>query len=61
MDARGSLLVVGFTSGVFGLYEMPGCNNIHTLSVSNHKISSVAMNRSGDWLAFGCPDLGERI
>ena len=61
MDRRGTLLVVGFTSGVFGLYEMPGCNNIHTLSVSNHKISSVTMNPSGDWLAFGCPDLGQLL
>lgn len=28
---QSSLLVVGFTSGVFGLYELPDFTNIHTL------------------------------
>ncbi len=27
-----NLLVVGFSDGVFGLYELPDFNNIHTLS-----------------------------
>ena len=26
-----SVLVIGFSSGVFGLYELPDCTNIHTL------------------------------
>ena len=26
-----SVLVVGFSSGIFGLYEVPDCTNIHTL------------------------------
>jgi len=56
-----SLLVIGFSTGVFGLYDMPGCNNIHTLSVSKHHISSVAINPSGEWLAFGCPTLGQLL
>ncbi|KAJ3005862.1 hypothetical protein NUW54_g4157 [Trametes sanguinea] len=46
---RGSnLLVVGFSTGVFGLWEMPAFSNIHTLSISQEKISSVAINPSGD-------------
>ena len=61
MDEQKSLLVVGFTTGVFGLYEMPGVTNIHTLSVSQHLIKSVAINPSGDWLAFGCPNLGQLL
>ena len=28
------LLVVGFASGVFGLYELPDANALHTLSIS---------------------------
>jgi periodic tryptophan protein 2 len=56
-----SLLVVGFDTGVFGLYDMPGCSNIHTLSVSKHHISSVAINSSGEWLSFGCPTLGQLL
>jgi hypothetical protein len=26
-----SVLVVGFSTGVFGLYELPDCSSIHTL------------------------------
>lgn len=55
------LLVVGFTSGVFGLYEMPGCTNVHTLSISNRRISSATLNSAGDWLAIACPELGQLL
>lgn len=53
---RAQLLVIGFSSGIFGLYEMPSVSNIHTLSVgSNQIIKACILNRSGDWLALGCP------
>ena len=59
---RGSnLLVVGFSTGVFGLWEMPAFSNIHTLSISQEKISSVAINSSGEWLAFGAKKLGQLL
>ncbi|KAI0703655.1 WD40 repeat-like protein [Cerioporus squamosus] len=59
---RGSnLLVVGFSTGVFGLWEMPAFSNIHTLSISQEKISSVAINSSGEWLAFGAQKLGQLL
>ena len=29
--AKSNLLVVGFSNGIFGLYELPDSNNIHTL------------------------------
>jgi periodic tryptophan protein 2 len=56
-----NLLVVGFSTGVFGLWEMPVCSNIHTLSISQEKISSVAINPSGEWLAFGARKLGQLL
>ncbi|KAI0763059.1 WD40 repeat-like protein [Trametes elegans] len=56
-----SLLVVGFSTGVFGLWEMPAFSNIHTLSISQEKISSVAINPSGEWLAFGAKKLGQLL
>ncbi|KAF9051423.1 WD40-repeat-containing domain protein [Panaeolus papilionaceus] len=59
--AASSLLVVGFSTGVFGLWEMPAFSNIHTLSISNEKISSVAISRSGEWLAFGARKLGQLL
>lgn len=56
-----SLLIVGFSTGVFGLWEMPDFTPIHTLSISNEKISSVAVNPSGEWLAFGASKLGQLL
>jgi len=50
-----SLLVVGFSTGLFGLYELPSMSNIHTLSLSHSTIGTVSINPSADWLAFGCP------
>jgi periodic tryptophan protein 2 len=50
-----SLLVVGFSTGLFGLYELPSMSNIHTLSLSHSSIGTVSINPSAEWLAFGCP------
>lgn len=56
-----SLLVVGFNKGVFALYEMPGCVNIHRLSVSNQIVSSVNINSTGEWLAIGSSRMGQLL
>lgn len=37
MHSGTQLLVVGFNSGVFSLYELPSCNEIHTLSISESR------------------------
>eukprot|EP00466_Bigelowiella_natans_P010548 jgi/Bigna1/87845/estExt_fgenesh1_pg.C_250009 len=55
------LLVVGFDTGVFGLFEMPEFNMIHTLSISQKRITSVAINTTGEWLAFGSEKLGQLL
>ncbi|KIK99184.1 hypothetical protein PAXRUDRAFT_823013 [Paxillus rubicundulus Ve08.2h10] len=59
--APSNLLVVGFSTGVFGLWELPHFTNIHTLSISQEKISSVAISPSGEWLAFGARKLGQLL
>ncbi|KAI3601293.1 small nucleolar ribonucleoprotein complex subunit [Moniliophthora roreri] len=59
--APSNLLVVGFSTGIFGLWEMPAFSNVHTLSISQEKISSVAINQSGEWLAFGAKKLGQLL
>ena len=59
--APSNLLVVGFSTGVFGLWEMPEFSNIYTLSISQEKISSVAISPSGEWLAFGARKLGQLL
>ncbi|PHH63470.1 hypothetical protein CDD81_5849 [Ophiocordyceps australis] len=55
------LLVAGFSNGIFGLYEMPDLNNIHKLSISQNEIDFVAINMSGEWLAFGASKLGQLL
>ncbi|EED95425.1 WD40-repeat protein [Thalassiosira pseudonana CCMP1335] len=54
-SSKHSLLVVGFSTGLFGLYELPSMSNIHTLSLSHSTIGTVSINPSAEWLAFGCP------
>ncbi|KAI8618505.1 putative WD repeat protein [Chytriomyces sp. MP71] len=59
--ANSNLLVVGFTSGVFGIWELPDFINIHTLSISQKKLDAVTISPSGEWLAFGSSRLGQLL
>ncbi|KAI0472163.1 WD40-repeat-containing domain protein [Xylariaceae sp. FL0804] len=59
--AASNLLVAGFSNGLFGLYEMPDFNAIHTLSISQNDIDFVTINQSGEWLAFGASKLGQLL
>mmetsp|Transcript_21 Transcript_21/g.61 ORF Transcript_21/g.61 Transcript_21/m.61 type:complete len:912 (-) Transcript_21:21-2756(-) len=55
-SSQSQILAVGFSSGIFGLYEMPSVSNIHTLSVgSDQLIRACTLNNTGEWLALGCP------
>ncbi|KAH7344776.1 quinon protein alcohol dehydrogenase-like superfamily [Rhizoctonia solani] len=56
-----NFLIVGFSTGFFGFWEMPSFNNVHTLSISQERISSVAINPSGEWIAFGAKKLGQLL
>ena len=47
------LLVVGYNTGHYSLYEMPSATLIYDLDSSFGGISSISINRSGDWIAFG--------
>jgi periodic tryptophan protein 2 len=58
---RTGVLTVGFVSGVFGLYELPSFIAIHTLSFSDHRITTAAVNASGDWLALGSSRMGQLL
>ncbi|KZT60952.1 WD40 repeat-like protein [Calocera cornea HHB12733] len=59
--AASNLLILGFSNGVFGLWEMPDFTNVHMLSISQERISSLAINASGEWLAFGASKLGQLL
>lgn len=55
------LVVVGFSNGVFGLYQMPDFICIHLLSISREKITTATFNELGNWLTFGCARLGQLL
>ena len=56
------LLFAGFKNGVFGIYTMePEVRCIHTLSITEQKISSVAVSPNADWVAFGSSKLGQLL
>ncbi|TRY72244.1 hypothetical protein TCAL_08454 [Tigriopus californicus] len=59
--AKAAILVTGFTHGVFLIHEMPDCNLIHSLSIADHDISSVRINATGDWIAFGSANQGQLL
>ncbi|XP_054706940.1 periodic tryptophan protein 2 homolog [Uloborus diversus] len=58
---KSHILVVGFSNGSFLLYEMPECNQIHSLSLSNQVIASIAFNCTGDWIALGSSGIGQLV
>lgn len=64
-NAANNTLVIGFANGVFGLYEVAkevgSFVNIHSLSISQEKIASVAIDPTGQWLAFGASKLGQLL
>ncbi|GAB2269473.1 U3 snoRNP protein [Dionaea muscipula] len=55
------LLVIGFSNGVFGLYQMPDFICRHLLSISRQKITTAVFNDLGNWLTFGCAKLGQLL
>ncbi|KAJ5647217.1 hypothetical protein N7490_003589 [Penicillium lividum] len=59
--APSNLLVVGFSNGLFGLYDLPEFNMINLLSVSQSNIDVVTINLSGEWLAFGSSKHGQLL
>lgn len=59
--ASSNLLVVGFSDGLFGIYELPDFNTIHSLSISQAPISHIAIGPSGAWLAFGAATTGQLL
>lgn len=55
------ILITGFSTGAFFIHELPDMNLIHSLSISEQKISSISLNHTGDWIALGCGGLGQLL
>lgn len=60
-DAKSGLLAVGFSLGVFMLFEMPALNALQTLSLGTDSLDSVALGANGDWLAIGSAAVGQLL
>ncbi|XP_019866738.2 periodic tryptophan protein 2 homolog isoform X2 [Aethina tumida] len=58
---KSKILVTGFSNGSFFIHEVPEMNLIHSLSISEQTISSIAINSTGDWIALGCSGLGQLL
>lgn len=58
---QSKILIVGFTNGEFRLYELPDFTLIQQLSMGQNPVNSVAVNSSGEWLAFGSSKLGQLL
>ncbi|WPK26501.1 hypothetical protein PUMCH_003856 [Australozyma saopauloensis] len=59
--AASNLLVLGLTTGEFRLYELPSFNVLQQLTMGQNAVDTVAVNNSGEWLAFGSAHLGQLV
>ncbi|KAJ1981034.1 U3 snoRNP protein [Dimargaris xerosporica] len=55
------MLVVGYSNGVFEMWELPHFVNLQRLSVSNTAISTLAINQTGEWIGLGCAKLHQLL
>ena len=58
---KAGLLVVGLSNGVFRLCTMPEFSLVHSLSITQSRIDSIALNPSGEWIAFASSRLGQLL
>ena len=58
---QSNVLVVGMNSGEFRLYELPHFTLLQQLSMGQNPVNTVAINSSGEWLAFGSSKLGQLL
>jgi len=60
-DADARLLLAGFSSGVFMLFEMPEMDALQKLSLGTAALDAVALGAKGDWLAVGSAEIGQLL
>lgn len=56
-----NLFIVGFGNGEFRLYELPSFTLIQQLSMGSNGVSTISINESGEWIAFGSKTLGQLL
>ena len=58
-SAEKNILVLGLQNGSFSIYSMNNFENKYSLKISEAKISSLSINPSGKWIAFGSKYLNQ--
>lgn len=56
-----NLLSVGFSTGVFSLYELPDFTQLQSLSISKQSITAISQNITSEWIAIGSSKLGQLL
>jgi len=56
-----NLLSIGFSTGVFSIYELPSFTQIQSLSISKQAITTLAQNTTAEWIAIGSSKLGQLL
>ncbi|EPX74363.1 U3 snoRNP-associated protein Utp1 [Schizosaccharomyces octosporus yFS286] len=56
-----NLLVVGFSNGLFGIYELPLFTMLYQLSITQSNIDTLTINNTGEWIALGSSKLGQLL
>lgn len=59
--SKSNLFIVGFGNGEFRLYEMPSFTLIQQLSMGSNGVSTISINSTGEWIAFGSKNLGQLL
>ncbi|TID28535.1 hypothetical protein CANINC_002408 [Pichia inconspicua] len=59
--SKSNLFIVGFSNGEFRLYEMPSFTLIQQLSMGSNGVSTITINETGEWIAFGSKALGQLL
>ena len=54
-----NILILGLQNGSFSIYSMNNFENKYSLKISDAKISSLSINPSGKWIAFGSKYLNQ--
>ena len=56
-----NILVLGLQNGSFSIYSLNNFENKYSLKISDAKISSISLNSSGKWIAFGSKYLNQLL
>lgn len=54
-------LAVGLSNGEFFIWNLPNLTPTNSLSASRSNVSTIAINNTGEWIAFGCAQLSQLL